>query len=39
MNAASWPAPAKWIVLLALSVGITALWSHGSFRRRSSSGR
>ena len=29
MNVASWPAPGKWLALLALSVGITALWSYG----------
>ena len=29
MNATSWPAPAKWLALLALSIGITALWSAG----------
>ncbi|HSS28702.1 MAG TPA: AbrB family transcriptional regulator [Usitatibacter sp.] len=30
MNVASWPAPAKWVVLLVLSVGVTSLWSAAS---------
>jgi len=29
MNVASWPAPARWLALAALSAGITALWSYG----------
>ena len=30
MNVASWPAPAKWAVLAALSIGVTALWAGAS---------